>query len=237
MLLSYKTERLFCINAKVPKVFLAVWQIWLHLHTKRSVCDMNDTKKHILQVAFKLFLQKSFKEVTMNEIVTETKLSKGAFYHHFSSKEELFAEVIDRYYLEFAKIDFTRFSHESLKDFMRDYQAGMEVFATAVLDGGLESVTMNYFIPMIDALRMLPYFRDRIAEARRYELNAWVKIIRIARKKGEIKSGATNEQLARLFIYTGDGAGVGLMALGKSGEMVKEVKQMWNAIYISIKTS
>ena len=56
---------------------------------------MNQTKEHIITVACELFLQKSFKEVTMKEIVKQTGLSKGAFYHYFESKEQLFQEVLD----------------------------------------------------------------------------------------------------------------------------------------------
>jgi len=47
---------------------------------------MSDTKTHILMVSLKLFLQKNFKEVTMKEIVKETGLSKGAFYHYFDQE-------------------------------------------------------------------------------------------------------------------------------------------------------
>ncbi len=59
---------------------------------------MSDTKAHILMVSLKLFLQKNFKEVTMKEIVEETGLSKGAFYHYFESKEKLFYEIIDYFF-------------------------------------------------------------------------------------------------------------------------------------------
>jgi len=44
---------------------------------------MNDTREHILKVAFNLFLLKSYKEVTMAELVEKTGMSKGAFYHYF----------------------------------------------------------------------------------------------------------------------------------------------------------
>src|ERR1039457_5565225 len=106
---------------------------------------MKDTKQHILQIAFTLFLQKSFKEVTMNEIVAATKLSKGAFYHYFTSKEQLFEEVINRFYLQLANIDYSQFSHKSLKSFIGDCQTGMDNATGMVIEGGIGGVTMNYF--------------------------------------------------------------------------------------------
>jgi AcrR family transcriptional regulator len=46
---------------------------------------MSDSRTHILETAANLFMQKSYKEVTMKEIVDKTGLSKGAFYLHFRS--------------------------------------------------------------------------------------------------------------------------------------------------------
>ena len=74
---------------------------------------MNSTKEHILKIALILFLQKSFKEVTMKEIVQKTGLSKGAFYHYFSSKEELFNEIIHTFYLKMMAVEFEKFDQKS----------------------------------------------------------------------------------------------------------------------------
>jgi AcrR family transcriptional regulator len=41
----------------------------------------------------------------MKEIVEKTGMSKGAFYHYFPSKEDLFIEIIGKYYVTFAEID------------------------------------------------------------------------------------------------------------------------------------
>jgi AcrR family transcriptional regulator len=59
---------------------------------------MSDSRTHILETAANLFMQKSYKEVTMKEIVDKTGLSKGAFYLHFRSKEQLFMEVTDYFF-------------------------------------------------------------------------------------------------------------------------------------------
>ncbi|WP_285398879.1 TetR/AcrR family transcriptional regulator [Lysinibacillus sp. fls2-241-R2A-57] len=62
------------------------------------------TKKHIYETALKLFQNKGFDQVTVDEIVQESKSSKGAFYGHFSSKYDIFLEKfkeIDSFYEEF----------------------------------------------------------------------------------------------------------------------------------------
>ncbi|WP_249872824.1 TetR/AcrR family transcriptional regulator [Oceanobacillus saliphilus] len=60
------------------------------------------TKKKISEAALRLFNEKSFSEVTVDEIIKETNTSKGAFYTHFKSKHDIFLEKfkeIDDYYV------------------------------------------------------------------------------------------------------------------------------------------
>src|ERR1700694_4723717 len=54
------------------------------------------TKKkrdHVIQVALSMFIEKGFENVSVDDIITATNTSKGAFYHYFNSKEDIAAEV------------------------------------------------------------------------------------------------------------------------------------------------
>lgn len=48
-----------------------------------------------MQQAAQLFVQKGYAAVTMNEVCTAAKVSKGSLYHHFPSKDELFLHVVE----------------------------------------------------------------------------------------------------------------------------------------------
>ncbi|UMB54941.1 TetR/AcrR family transcriptional regulator [Lutibacter sp. A64] len=52
------------------------------------------TKDLIIDKAFKLFYENGFKTTSIDKIMRETTLSKGAFYHHYKSKKDLGLEVI-----------------------------------------------------------------------------------------------------------------------------------------------
>tara|TARA_Y100000590_G_scaffold348484_1_gene399537 strand:+ start:165 stop:761 length:597 start_codon:yes stop_codon:yes gene_type:complete len=52
-------------------------------------------KKQILDAAMKVFVGNGFENSRMDDIVHRSGLSKGAIYHHYSSKKELFLELID----------------------------------------------------------------------------------------------------------------------------------------------
>lgn len=52
------------------------------------------TQQLIIEESFKLFYEKGFFQTSIPEIMNKTQLSKGAFYHHFKSKDELGKKVI-----------------------------------------------------------------------------------------------------------------------------------------------
>lgn len=56
-------------------------------------------KEKFLETAMKLFAKKGYHTTSIQDIVEAWGISKGAFYHHFSSKEELMLEIV-RYHFE-----------------------------------------------------------------------------------------------------------------------------------------
>lgn len=76
----------------------------MRLRTRSSRND--DVRSQILHAALRLFSRKGFHATSVQDIVGEAACSKGAFYHHFSAKEDLllvFHETFIRYELELAE--------------------------------------------------------------------------------------------------------------------------------------
>jgi AcrR family transcriptional regulator len=58
--------------------------------------DIQQNKKNaILDAAIKVLTNKGYYSSTMDDIVKESKMSKGAIYHYFSSKKDVYLAVID----------------------------------------------------------------------------------------------------------------------------------------------
>ena len=56
---------------------------------------MENTKEKILEVATNLFLEKGYKQTRISDIIKGLDgLTKGAIYHHFESKEDIFEAVV-----------------------------------------------------------------------------------------------------------------------------------------------
>ena len=56
-----------------------------------------ETRAHILRIAEECFSQQGYDATGVAEICRRAGLSKGAFYHHFSSKQAVFGELLDRW--------------------------------------------------------------------------------------------------------------------------------------------
>lgn len=54
-----------------------------------------ETRTRILESAIKLFSTRGFNNASVDDICEEAKISKGAFYHHFESKQALFLALLD----------------------------------------------------------------------------------------------------------------------------------------------
>jgi AcrR family transcriptional regulator len=54
-------------------------------------------RQELLDIALKLFATRGYDETSVNDVIEAAGLSKGAFYHHFSSKEDLMKALAIRY--------------------------------------------------------------------------------------------------------------------------------------------
>lgn len=64
------------------------------------------TKQKIVDAAWKLFYTKGYDETTIEDIIRESKTSKGSFYHYFKGKDALLgtlSDLFDQKYMELAE--------------------------------------------------------------------------------------------------------------------------------------
>ena len=195
---------------------------------------MNNTREIILNEAFKLFLQKSYKEVSIQDIAGKVGMTKGAFYYFFKSKEEIFREVFNNLFLYRMEIDYNKFSGDSLYEFYNDIQSHSDNIGLVFNQNGVDVKTdssINIFAFIFDSLKHFSDLRIKVKKVQLSELNAWKKIICSARNKGEIKSTLSDEQIAKIFIYTSDGIILDSVIQDKS--MNSSI--LWEAFYATLK--
>jgi TetR/AcrR family transcriptional regulator, transcriptional repressor for nem operon len=200
---------------------------------------MNETKLQIMHVAFKLFLQKGFKEVTMNEILENSGLSRGTFYYYFKSKEQVYADVIEMFFITIPTTAQRKIDDSSLYAFYHDYLANAtQTYAQLgkiVKDAQVH--IFNYYTLSLDAMKRLPDFKAKTKVISSTIINIWIHIIKRAREQGEIDSIMTDAQIAYFFKFTMEGMGMKSELEGKSSsENDQELIALWDNFYEQIRT-
>lgn len=192
-----------------------------------------------MSTALKLFLQKNFKEVTMREIVKKTGMSKGAFYHYFESKEKLFLEVINCFFSSVLNVDFNEYSTDSLYNFYSDNLNKLDTLNIYLIEDKENTdksfFNMNFFFLIFDALKLYPEFGKKLEDFHERERKAWIKVIKNAKRTGEIKTPISDEHIAMIFIHTGDGIAMDLALGGIAENLKNDLKTLWDDFYESIK--
>jgi len=164
-----------------------MYQIALSLPPERLVCNlMTETKEIIIDHAYRLFLNNSYEAVSIQDISKSVGLTKGALYHHFLNKEELFKAVIDKYLklvgLIQVKEDIT------LKEYVQaiiDYVS--RILKTICIDDQ-PFIPVNFLSLLIDALRHYPGYMDEQRHFYALGTDHLKTILDKAVKNGEIRA-------------------------------------------------
>ena len=73
-------------------------------HAHRGQIPKGARKEEIIRAAAKLFSQKSYHDVTMDDIAEKVGVAKGTIYLYFDSKENLYLEIMEETYEEIESI-------------------------------------------------------------------------------------------------------------------------------------
>ncbi|UYZ00959.1 TetR/AcrR family transcriptional regulator [Peribacillus frigoritolerans] len=113
------------------------------------------TREKILQISLKLFSEKGYEKVTVDEIVKKSGTSKGSFYQHFSAKSDIFLvrfiEVDDYYREVFRSFPVDMDATEKLFIFIRKLMRFLEVemgkdLMKVIYSSALDSKEHTYFL-------------------------------------------------------------------------------------------
>ena len=95
-----------------------------------------NTKDLILEKTLKLILDKGTIDISISEIRNSTKLTTGGIYYHFSDKSDIFEAIVQKYMVDYIKIDFDKINlegssrkkiHDTLLYILHHFINGVEI--------------------------------------------------------------------------------------------------------------
>lgn len=176
------------------------------------------TRTEWIETALKLFAKKGYHSTSIQDIVEAWGISKGAFYHHFSSKEDLMLAIVKQHFekLNAALLNAQskdRAEKESLVEQIRLYLDNMcsnKEFFQLLFEEQLPKISQDLRLYLFkQRFRMLNWFSGRIVElygekAARYALDAAAILIGMIREYMFYilitSGGLRSEEIARFIV-------------------------------------
>ncbi len=197
---------------------------------------MSKSKEQILAIAFRLFFQKGYKGVTMKDLVEASGLSKGAFYHYFSSKEELYNHTMEQFltrYLESFELKYDEQStlRENLKKLFGRFSPMSKQMNTSTEE---TSAGLSNYLIFLQSLMRKPEFKTKLQTYNENFYREFTEWIKKAQSKGEIKKNLDPKLLAVHLTALMKGLGVLYAFVDQSEPLLETFNKIIDQFFTTI---
>src|SRR6266481_2786658 len=156
----------------------------------RKLEQSQATRAALIKTARKLFARNGYADTDVETVARRTRVTRGALYHHFKDKQDLFSAVFDLEEQKLAQIiGAAAVSQPNTWDGML---AGSNAFLDACLDPSVQRIVL------VDALAVLGWERWREIDSK-YNLRLVIAALQAAMDQGIIARGPV-DSLAHLLI-------------------------------------
>ncbi|WP_328350487.1 TetR/AcrR family transcriptional regulator [Mycobacterium sp. NBC_00419] len=169
---------------------------WIHLVMQLGDKATDTTRTQIMRAACREFADKAYSSVSLDDILTNAEVTKGAMYFHFRSKHALAEAIID---------ERTCMTRGSIREIMGRKLSGLETIVDIVYLVAAQDYTTEVGRAGLNLMDSV----GRIEGVQAKRLDEWVKgmatAVARAVNEGDIAEGRDPEDVARLIIsmYTG----------------------------------
>ena len=183
---------------------------------------MKIAREEIIKEALNQFTHQDYDRVTLNTIAYALDITKGAIYHYFSSKDELFHDTVT-YLME-------TLEHSTIEaiDPLQPFRDQLLPFFLlgSVCQGYVQMfwndlfANYKYFITLVfSALKKFPDIEQRLSDLYRNMRAVFTSLVQAAQERGEIRSEVDAEAIAFEVIAFIEG---GLLVSSIEPELVKK---------------
>jgi len=159
------------------------------------------TYNNILNAAARCFSRNGFNETTMDEVAKEAKVSKGALYWHFKSKEELFIKLKQQNVAEALQTLEKRFA--SARTFDSKLASGYDLYFSSLTPNQRPAARLN--VEFWTASPKIPKL-SKVLNDQYGRVQGFLKsTIEEAMAKGELRKEIDSESLSIVLLAALDG--------------------------------
>jgi TetR/AcrR family transcriptional regulator, transcriptional repressor for nem operon len=179
-------------------------------HRTATSRDAGRTRKRLLAAAFREMHRSGFRSADLNEILTAARVTKGALYYHFDSKEALGYAVVDEVIASNLHQKWVlplRNAEDPLQTLVRIIQA--ESLKKDDVARGCPLLNLSYEMSGLDE-----GFRKRTARVYQDWHDAMAEALREGQKRGVVRSDINANEMAMFLMAAWEG----YVVLGKNSQ-------------------
>jgi TetR/AcrR family transcriptional repressor of nem operon len=151
----------------------------------------NTIRRHILRAASHQFARRAYHEVSLDDILTEAELTKGALYLHFRSKHALAVAIIQMQ---------TAASTVAVEDLLSRSPSGLETlidFSYLIAAQDIQTDGVRAGLNLLESVGRLDGMQERL-------LDSWVEALAVVVEKaiadGDVDKNCSPQDLGRLIV-------------------------------------
>ncbi len=176
-------------------------------------------REEILDLALELFARKGYDRVSVREIAREAGLSQAGLLHHFSTKEELFLEVLRR-----------RDDRDG-DPVQHRHHHSVEHLISAVTHNAGEPGLVRLFVSMsAESAVSTSEVRDWFEGRYEWLLDEVARDVRDHQARGEIRSDLDAEDVASILVAAADGLQLQWLLNPDHVNMGERLSKLWEVI-------
>ncbi|MEI6436478.1 MAG: TetR/AcrR family transcriptional regulator [Bacteroidota bacterium] len=194
---------------------------------------MKDTREYIIDEAYKLFLTRSYEAVSISDISNAIGFTKGALYHHFKNKEELFRAVIDKHFpLTNMSLDDQNIS---LKEYTEECIDHIHKLLKETITNNEEFTPVNFLALIADSFRHYEGFAEKKSLIIDTDVEKAKVIIGNAIKRGEIRGDIDISVVAMQYLSLSIGLAGDFIRNNSVESAIKSLKDQLTQLYNLLK--
>ena len=192
---------------------------------------MKNAKEMILDIAFRLFLEKGYEATSISDIVSQSNLSKGAVYHHFKDKDALHDATIEHFFLRYFSEETKPKTDQCVIDVVESMANGYVSLFTAIADITPDRAAYYRFV-----FEILPKVRPQLTAHLSNARDALISAAIRDQEKGVLDTRNSPEGIAEHCLALIEGTGM-LLALKNEENLNDSFSKMICNLRLSLQVS
>ena len=201
---------------------------------RRAKVEAERTRERILASALALFVRKGYEKTTFNDIAARLKMTKGAVYWHFDSKEALLMALVDEMFEKF-ELQIADIMPKSELTFLAVADTMVET-ARRLVDSQRDRA---FFMLMRTQIRWgsdsMSSVREKLLTNQRFgPWHAFIMAVENDMRLGRVRQGTVPEEVANVCVSVWDGLVQGCIDGFLRTDMCKTIRLAFDAVWRSI---